>query len=90
VGLIVPRTVGGAVTRNRVKRRLRAALRAGIGRLDAGSLVVVRARPAASTVSYRALAADLDAALSVASSSRPGAAAELACAAADAVPGVSR
>ena len=63
VGLTVSRKVGNAVTRNRVKRWLREALRA----LTLPSLsvdVVVVARPQAATAGLSALAAELDQLLS--------------------------
>jgi len=62
VGFVVPRAVGGAVVRNRVKRRLRALVAA---RLDmvAGADLVVRALPAAADASYDKLSADLDGAV---------------------------
>lgn len=60
VGLIVSRAVGGAVARNRVKRRLRALLRGYVPRLPRGSLLVVRAAPAASTARHADVAAGLD------------------------------
>jgi ribonuclease P protein component len=44
VGLIVSRGVGGAVTRTRVKRRLRAQVAAHLSYLPAGSLWVFRAQ----------------------------------------------
>ena len=43
--------VGNAVTRNRVKRRLRHLATAELGRTPAGTDVVVRALPAAATAS---------------------------------------
>jgi ribonuclease P protein component len=63
VGLIVARSVGPAVVRNRVKRRLRTLLRARLSVLPAGCLLVVRALPPAGSAPYSMLAADLDAAL---------------------------
>ena len=63
VGLIVSRAVGGAVVRNRVKRRLRAAVAARLDSLPTGSLLVVRANPAAAGATSRELSADLEAAL---------------------------
>jgi len=62
-GFVVPRTVGGAVVRNQVKRRLRHLMRERLGRLADGTDVVVRALPAAAHRSFAGLAADLDAAL---------------------------
>lgn len=55
--------MGIAVVRNRVKRRLRHLMRERVATLPAGSLVVVRALPAAAAASYADLAADLDACL---------------------------
>ncbi|MCL2454156.1 MAG: ribonuclease P protein component [Micrococcales bacterium] len=62
VGFVVPRSVGGAVVRNKVKRRLRAIV---ADRLPAfgGDDVVVRALPGAAEVSMRRLADDLDSAV---------------------------
>jgi ribonuclease P protein component len=59
VGFVVSRSVGSAVVRNRVKRRLRAAVRP---RLDdvAGWLLVFRARPDAANADYARLQADVD------------------------------
>ena len=58
-GFAVSRAVGGAVVRNRVKRRLRAILAERIGALPTGSKVVVRALPAASEASFLELRADV-------------------------------
>ncbi len=63
VGLVVGKTVGPAVVRNRVKRRLRAVLRSRLDRLPPGSVLVVRALPPAGTAGSAALAADVDAGL---------------------------
>ena len=60
VGFIVSKAVGNAVTRNRVKRRLRHLVREHLGALPASGLLVVRANPAASSASYRELAGELD------------------------------
>ena len=60
IGLVVSRAVGSAVVRTRVKRRLRALLADRIESVPPGVLLVVRANPAASAASSRALAADLD------------------------------
>ena len=59
VGLVVSKAVGGAVVRNRTKRRLRALIRPLLGRLTPGSRVVVRAQPAAAAASSTTLARDL-------------------------------
>ncbi|HEY6795441.1 MAG TPA: ribonuclease P protein component [Kineosporiaceae bacterium] len=63
VGFVVARSVGNAVVRNRVKRRLRAAMASRVAALPAGALVVVRANPAAAAADWAMLIADLDAAL---------------------------
>ncbi len=47
VGFVVSKAVGGAVVRNRVKRRLRAQMATRIGQVPAGTDVVVRANPVA-------------------------------------------
>jgi ribonuclease P protein component len=60
VGFVVSKSVGSAVTRNRVKRRLRALMRGYIRLLPGGSLLVVRANAAAAHASQADLAADLD------------------------------
>lgn len=63
VGFVVSKAVGGAVVRNRVKRRLRALLAARVGDLPAGSLVVVRALPASAGLSFEQLERDVSSAL---------------------------
>jgi ribonuclease P protein component len=63
VGLVVSRAVGSAVTRTRVKRRLRHLTAQRLERLRPGSLLVVRANPSSAQASSAALAADLDGAL---------------------------
>ncbi len=54
---MVGKSVGPAVVRNQVKRRLRAVLRTRLDRLPAGSVLVVRALPPAGTARSVALAA---------------------------------
>jgi ribonuclease P protein component len=63
VGFVVGKTVGGAVARNAVTRRLRALARDRLVRLPAGSSLVVRALPAAATADIERLGTDLDACL---------------------------
>ena len=63
VGFVVPKTVGTAVTRNLVKRRLRGALAERLCSLPVGAGVVVRALPASAEASYAELCTDLDKAL---------------------------
>jgi ribonuclease P protein component len=65
-GFIVPRGVGGAVVRNRVRRRLRHLTRDRLDTLPGGATLVVRACPGAADRAYQELAADLDAALAAA------------------------
>jgi ribonuclease P protein component len=60
VGFVVSRAVGSAVVRNRVKRRLREIMRARLASLPEGSMLVVRAQPAAAGARQSDLAADLD------------------------------
>ena len=64
VGFVVSRAVGGAVVRNRVRRRLRHLARGYLDRLPGGSLLVVRANPPAAAARQADLAAELDLVLS--------------------------
>jgi ribonuclease P protein component len=63
VGFVVSRSVGPAVVRNRVKRRLRHSMRSYVERLPTGCRVVVRALPAAADAASVSLDADLETAL---------------------------
>ncbi len=69
-GFVVSKAVGGAVTRNLVKRRLRGlaaeAMQAGFQGAD----VVVRAMPGSDSASYAQLQADLRCQLGLTSSER--------------------
>jgi ribonuclease P protein component len=69
-GLVVSKAVGTAVTRNRVRRRLRHLLRNELTRLAPGTDVVVRVLPEAATRSYGELGRHLSAALDAARSPR--------------------
>jgi ribonuclease P protein component len=60
VGFVVSRAVGNAVTRNRVRRRLRHLLRDRCAGLPHGSVLVVRALPTAAVATSATLARDLD------------------------------
>ena len=60
VGFVVSKAVGGAVVRTRVKRRLRGVLAGRLDRLPAGSLLVVRANPAAALATSDELARSVD------------------------------
>ncbi len=62
-GFVVPRSVGGAVTRNRVQRRLRHLVREPLATLPPSSRLVVRALPPSATASSMDLARDLHGAL---------------------------
>lgn len=59
VGFVVSKAVGGAVVRNRTKRRLRAAMAPIVSHLPAGVDVVVRANPAAAAATYDDLEREL-------------------------------
>jgi ribonuclease P protein component len=63
-GFVVSKAVGTAVTRNRVKRRLRHLVAARLDKLPAGAVLVVRALPPAAGAAIGDLARDLDSALS--------------------------
>jgi ribonuclease P protein component len=63
VGLVVSRAVGNAVVRNQVKRRLRHLTRDRLHVLPEGTVLVVRALPAAAAATSAVLGDDLDRAL---------------------------
>jgi ribonuclease P protein component len=65
-GFVVSKAVGGAVTRNTVRRRLRHLVRERLNTLPAGATLIVRALPGAADLPYERLGADLDAALTAA------------------------
>jgi ribonuclease P protein component len=69
-GFVVSKAVGNAVVRNQVRRRLRHLVRPLLDGLPAGTVLVVRALPAAGSASYQKLGDDLGAALSAARSVR--------------------
>ncbi len=58
-GFAVSRTVGGAVVRNRVTRRLRAILAELLPGVPQGTKIVVRALPPAADASYAQLKSDV-------------------------------
>jgi ribonuclease P protein component len=60
IGFVVSRAVGGAVVRNKVRRRLRHLTRGYLDSLPGGSLLVVRAHPQAAVARQADLAAELD------------------------------
>ena len=59
VGFVVSKAVGGAVVRNRVKRRLRAIVAGRIAMIPSGADLVVRANPGTATASFDELGAAL-------------------------------
>jgi ribonuclease P protein component len=63
VAYAVGRGVGGAVRRNAVRRRLRAAVRAHAGLLEPGTAYLFSAGPAAGAMSGRELATSVEALL---------------------------
>ena len=60
VGFVVAKAVGPAVTRNRVKRRLRHLMRERVSSLPGGSLLVIRALPGSAGATSGDLAIELD------------------------------
>lgn len=63
LGLSTPRAVGGAVERNRLRRRLRELVRERIGRIGPGWDLLLIARPASRQATYAELGTALDALL---------------------------
>jgi ribonuclease P protein component len=63
VGMSTPRTLGGAVRRNRVRRRLRQLVRERLGRIGPGWDLLLIARPAAGDAKHAELGAAIDALL---------------------------
>ena len=63
IGFIVSKSVGNAVVRNLVKRRLREVGASSLQHYGSGFAMVVRALPAAAGASFEQLRSDYDAAL---------------------------
>jgi ribonuclease P protein component len=59
-GFVVSKQVGGAVVRNRLKRRLRSAVRNHLPGIAPGYDMVIVARPSAGTATYRQITESLD------------------------------
>ena len=64
IGLATPATLGGAVERNRVRRRVRALVRARYGEMGAGWDLLVIAKPGARHADFAELGIALDTLLS--------------------------
>lgn len=58
-GFVVGKRVGNAVTRNLVKRRLRAIIAGWQGNITVGQTIIITARPAAATRSFAELEGDI-------------------------------
>lgn len=59
VGFTVPSSFGGAVERNRMKRRLREAVRTNLSELGPGWDIVLHPRPAALSLEFAAIKATI-------------------------------
>jgi len=70
VGITVSGRVGNAVVRNRVRRRLREAMRARLPMLRHGKDLVIAARPASATATWAELVEALDKVLTRAGASQ--------------------
>jgi ribonuclease P protein component len=62
-GFVVSKSVGSAVQRNLVKRRLRSAVRDRFDKFDNGQAMVIRALPMSNSISWQALGEDMDSCL---------------------------
>ncbi len=58
-GFIVSRQVGSAVTRNTIRRRLKAVCAEALPSIRGGASIVIRALPSAATIDYATLRADV-------------------------------
>lgn len=62
-GFVVAKTVGGAVTRNLVKRRLRALAQSNLALIAPGTDIVIRALPESAKADWNKLSIDFQSAL---------------------------
>jgi ribonuclease P protein component len=62
-GFVVSKAVGGAVVRNKVKRRLRHLVAERMHKLPPGSVMVVRAQAEAGSTGYQGMVLDFEKAL---------------------------
>jgi ribonuclease P protein component len=60
IGFATPKAVGGSVVRNRLRRRLREAVRRNMGRLGPGWAVVVQCRRAALKTPFAVLEREIE------------------------------
>jgi len=65
VGFTVPRALGGAVDRNRIKRRMRETVRRNLGRFTAPVDVVINPRKSVLTADFEKLVAQVERAFTV-------------------------
>lgn len=70
LGFIVTKTVGNAVTRNFVKRRMRAAGARALATMPAGTDVVIRALPASADAAWVSLLAEITEGISMGTARR--------------------
>ncbi len=71
IAFAVPRSVGGSVVRNRVRRRLREAVRSQAGLLTAGNAYLVGAVSDAANATYREIESTLSELLRRSAEDRP-------------------
>ncbi|RWZ52589.1 ribonuclease P protein component [Labedella phragmitis] len=69
-GFIVAKTVGNAVVRNTVRRRLKAASFSALARTNEGTDIVIRALPPAAGAPYAALVDDVERAITTRAKAR--------------------